>query len=459
MRLWRRNSETHAQTRRTIAGGSWGNRSQNRLRTITRPWKRSSRLVRSDTRFLRTGAGDVVPEMVAGPKAFFVRNRFIASAAVAAAALSIVGLSIGSGHLVPPVISAHSAGSGVPTFGTTHDHDPSRSGGRGTSGSNGTGRHGYLRGRQFPRRRAAFGHRDIRLAREYGCGHAFVTTERRLHPDRRGGTGSSAPTVGGTGSPPTVVGTGPTTPTTPTTTTTIPVSSATGGPPPGGGHGVGSGTGNGIGSGSGNGIGSGSGSGIGSGSGNGIGSGSGNGIGSGSGNGFGSGSGNGIGSGTATSTGTGTGTGATGTGTGSGTATADRHRHRDWQRHRHRRDRHWDWHGHRRDGDWHRHRRDRHWDWHCHRRDRHWDWQRHRHRRERHWDWHCDRRRRHWDRSWRWQRNGGGNRSRERQSGLRPGRRPGGQWQLVRLARRASRTSALADRRRHRPTDERDLAF
>ncbi len=106
-----------------------------------------------------TGAGNVVPEMVAGPKAFFVRNRFIASAAVAAAALSIVGLSIGSGHLVPPVISAHSAGSGVPSFGTTHDHDPSRSGGRGTSGSNGTGKHGYLRGRQFPRRRAAFGHR------------------------------------------------------------------------------------------------------------------------------------------------------------------------------------------------------------------------------------------------------------------------------------------------------------
>ena len=81
------------------------------------------------------GASNVVPEVVAGPKAFFVRNRYVASAAVAAAALSIVGLSIGSGQLAPPVISARSAGSGAPGFGTTTTTTAPGPRGRGTSGT------------------------------------------------------------------------------------------------------------------------------------------------------------------------------------------------------------------------------------------------------------------------------------------------------------------------------------
>ena len=148
-----------------------------------------------------TGAGNVVPEMVAGPKAFFVRNRFIASAAVAAAALSIVGLSIGSGHLVPPVISAHSAGSGVPGFGTTTT----------TTAPGPVGAAPVVPTGPASTGTAGAGNQSLGVGQPSGTGTSVspvntVAATRSSRPSGGStlivvGTGSSAPTVGGTGSP------------------------------------------------------------------------------------------------------------------------------------------------------------------------------------------------------------------------------------------------------------------
>jgi hypothetical protein len=258
----------------------------------------------------------LVAAMAAAPKPYFARNRFIASGAVAAAALSIVaGLSIGSGRLTPPVISARSAGPGFPDFGTTTTTAGpavAAPGGPASTGNSGAGNQAQGITRPSgggtpvpPVHTVATGSSSPQTG-----GPTLTATVTVV------GTGSTAPTTAGTGTPtptptptPTSTPTGttatPTTTTTtpPTTTTTIPVTSASGGPPPG--SGSGSGSGNGFGSGSGNGFGSGSGNGFGSGSGNGFGSGSGNGFSSGSGNGFSSdndnaSNGNGNGNGSAT---------------------------------------------------------------------------------------------------------------------------------------------------------------
>ena len=62
----------------------------------------------------------VLPEAAAASRFFFGRNRFIASGAVAAAALSVVaGLSIGAGPVGQSLLSAHSGTPAAPDFGTT----------------------------------------------------------------------------------------------------------------------------------------------------------------------------------------------------------------------------------------------------------------------------------------------------------------------------------------------------
>src|SRR5271156_5654663 len=62
----------------------------------------------------------IVPASIAASKLYFGRNRFIASGAAAAAALSVVaGVSFGAGPVAQSVLSAHSSGPVVPGFGST----------------------------------------------------------------------------------------------------------------------------------------------------------------------------------------------------------------------------------------------------------------------------------------------------------------------------------------------------
>ncbi len=88
-------------------------------------------------------ARDVQPEALTAAKPYFVRNRFVAAAATAAAALSIVaGLNLGSGPTGSPQFAAKSTGSatspdlGTPPAGTT----PGPAGGSsGSSNAGGSG--------------------------------------------------------------------------------------------------------------------------------------------------------------------------------------------------------------------------------------------------------------------------------------------------------------------------------
>jgi hypothetical protein len=93
----------------------------------------------------------VVPAVVSGAsKPYFVRNRFVAAAAVAAAALSIVaGLSLGAGPAHHPVISAKSSGSpGAPSTTPPSTTTPGGAPAGGSGGSAGTGAAGAGSGAQ-----------------------------------------------------------------------------------------------------------------------------------------------------------------------------------------------------------------------------------------------------------------------------------------------------------------------
>ena len=70
----------------------------------------------------------VLPASIAASKLYFGRNRFIASGAAVAAALSIVaGVSFGAGPVAQSVLSAHSSGPVVPGIRDYSDEHDSQS--------------------------------------------------------------------------------------------------------------------------------------------------------------------------------------------------------------------------------------------------------------------------------------------------------------------------------------------
>ena len=113
----------------------------------------------------------------------FVHNPFIASAAAAAAALSVVaGLTIG-GPAGQSLLSAHSAGPYVPDFGSSADHR-ARSHGR----AGGIADRGQLRNRQSVQRCVTGLQRaGADVVRQRRCRDCASTAERGLdasNPDR-----------------------------------------------------------------------------------------------------------------------------------------------------------------------------------------------------------------------------------------------------------------------------------
>ena len=229
----------------------------------------------------------VLPAPIAVSKLYFGRNRFIASGAAAAAALSVVaGMSSGRGRCAQSVLAAHSSGPVVPGSGSTPtttipsqtNSGPAASGGSGApaTGNQSTGastgperdRADILGERTRRREFIVVGRRpdadrdpDRGRHKLAGSGHGrsiHYDADDARHPERDHTTTTPRP---------------PTTPT--TTTTSIPVSSASGGAAPVGGGGTGTNGSSGTGSSSTGGT-SGSGTGSGSGSGGCTGSGSGN---------------------------------------------------------------------------------------------------------------------------------------------------------------------------------------
>ena len=198
--------------------------------------------VHSGDRFPRPRRVAVLPEAITAPGCFSVRNRFVASGAVAAAALSVVaGLSIGAGPMAQSVLSAHA---GSPAAARARDHaddDGSQLCRRGR-GNGGNRQSAEWAGSGLRRERPG-------VRGDRSCGRESDTTERRLpadrHPDRDR-DGLLRPGRGRNGhvdhdddndhdDPPPHHPHHPTTTT--TTTTSLPVSSATGGAAPVGGGG------------------------------------------------------------------------------------------------------------------------------------------------------------------------------------------------------------------------------
>ncbi len=93
------------------------------------------------TTLLEVPARAVVPEALPPAKPYFVRNRFVASASVAAAALSIVaGLNLGSGPTGSPQFAAKAPGSATSPEGGTPSATTTPAPAGGPSGSpNATG--------------------------------------------------------------------------------------------------------------------------------------------------------------------------------------------------------------------------------------------------------------------------------------------------------------------------------
>ena len=87
--------------------------------TITRLSKRCSRRAPSGTRSPRFRCATLQPEALTAAKPYFVRNRLVACAAAAAAALSIVaGLNLGRARRVTPVRGQSTGSATSPDLGS-----------------------------------------------------------------------------------------------------------------------------------------------------------------------------------------------------------------------------------------------------------------------------------------------------------------------------------------------------
>jgi hypothetical protein len=179
----------------------------------------------------------IASESIAAPK-LFGRNRFIAAGAVAAAALSVVaGLSIGSGPMAPPELSARSAGPVLPDFGTTPTTAaPSPASGGTPSDSVGAG---SLEAGGQPSGASQASHGETPAPP--------VNAVLASNPSPQGASATPTVTAVRPATPPSTTITPPT-----STPTPVPVSATAGGPAPAGGKGNGQGNGNGHGNGEGN---------------------------------------------------------------------------------------------------------------------------------------------------------------------------------------------------------------